>query len=475
MANSTVDADELPWDSRARGERARLELVLAWSLDESERLGEAAVVDRPLRLGRGEPEEGVPHARFRPWRPGPARSGHPLQSPRLSRDQLRLSPTPDGRLRVENVGRCPMRVHGAERLEAVVGPGDTLHLRNTLVLLVVRRTLLSPPGEAADFPFGGPDGLGLVGESEVAWRLRAELSFAARSAHHVLLLGPSGVGKELAARALHSLSSRAGRPLITRNAATLPEGLVDAELFGSARGYPHAGSPERPGLVGEADGSTLFLDEVGELPAALQAHLLRVLDRGGEYQRLGDARVRRADLRLVAATNRPVSALKHDFAARFPLRIELSGLEQRPEDIPLLAQAMLLRAREELARSGAASPIARFFGPDGRPRLHPDLVEALLHHRYSLHTRELHRLLWLAMSSSPGEFLGLSDALRAELTPAAPERGAEPPGREVIVAALAAAGGRPSLAAEALGLSSRFVLYRLMKKYGVAGGEEGSL
>jgi len=207
----------------------------------------------------------------------------------------------------------------------------------------------------------------------------------------------------------------------------------------------------------------------------LQAHLLRVLDRGGEYQRLGDARVRRADLRLVAATNRPVSALKHDFAARFPLRIELSGLEQRPEDIPLLAQAMLLRAREELARSGAASPIARFFGPDGRPRLHPDLVEALLHHRYSLHTRELHRLLWLAMSSSPGEFLGLSDALRAELTPAAPERGAEPPGREVIVAALAAAGGRPSLAAEALGLSSRFVLYRLMKKYGVAGGEEGSL
>jgi transcriptional regulator of acetoin/glycerol metabolism len=106
-------------------------------------------------------------------------------------------------------------------------------------------------------------------------------------------------------------------------------------------------------------------------------------------------------------------------------------------------------------------PIGRVGGPDGRPWLHPD------------------RLLWLATSSSPGEFLGLSDALRAELTPAAPERGAEPPergaeppGREAIVAALAAAGGKPSLAAEALGLSSRFVLVRLMKKYGVAGGED---
>ncbi|MCK6503529.1 sigma 54-interacting transcriptional regulator [Myxococcota bacterium] len=474
MATSTLDAHELPWDSRAQGERARLELVVAWSLDEPERLGEAAVVDRPLRLGRGEPEPAAPHARFRAWRPGRERAGRPLESPRLSRDQLRLVPDGDRSLRVENVGRCRLAVNGAERAEAVVQPGDTLHLRNTLVLVVVRRGGAAPGRVDGDFPFGGPDRGGMVGESEAAWRLRAELAFAAGSPHHVLLQGASGVGKELAARSLHTLSGRGQRPLVTRNAATLPESLVDAELFGSARGYPHAGSPERPGLIGEAHGSTLFLDEVGELPPALQAHLLRVLDRGGEYQRLGDARVRHADLRLVAATNRPLSALKHDFAARFPLRIQLPGLDERVEDIPLLVQATLTRARDELAQGAAPSPVARFFGPDGRPRIHPDLVEALLHHRYELHTRELVRLLWLAMGSSPGEYLGLTDAVRAELSPARPGRGAEPPDRAAIEAALAAAGGRAALAAEALGLSSRFALYRLMKKLGISGGEGGA-
>src|SRR5262249_49824490 len=156
----------------------------------------------------------------------------------------------------------------------------------------------------------------------------------AARAGHVLLVGPSGCGKELAAQAIHARSTRASRKLVSRNAATLPPGLIDAELFGNVANYPNAGMAERPGLIGEADGSTLFLDEIGELPETLQAHLLRVLDEGGEYQRLGDARRRKSDLRLVAATNRSIDELKPDLAARLPLRVALHGLDERPEDIP---------------------------------------------------------------------------------------------------------------------------------------------
>ncbi|MGH2898504.1 MAG: sigma 54-interacting transcriptional regulator, partial [Solirubrobacteraceae bacterium] len=92
--------------------------------------------------------------------------------------------------------------------------------------------------------------------------------------------------------------------------------LTEARLHGARRNYPNAGVAERQGLIGEADAGTLFLDEIGELPAALQAYPLRVLDQRGEYQLLGEAWVRCADLRVVAATNRAATELKHDFAAR---------------------------------------------------------------------------------------------------------------------------------------------------------------
>src|SRR5581483_3361135 len=137
------------------------------------------------------------------------------------------------------------------------------------------------------------------------------------------------------ARAVHDSSTRADKPLVARNAATFPEGLVDAELFGHARNYPNAGMPERPGILGQAAGGTVFLDEISELPVALQTHLLRVLDRG-EYQRLGDSASRVADVRFIAATNRP-EGLRPDLAARFKLRIPLPTLAQRAEDIPLIA------------------------------------------------------------------------------------------------------------------------------------------
>jgi DNA-binding NtrC family response regulator len=364
-----------------------------------------------------------------------------------------------------------------------------LTLRNTLILTVVRRaapsSALGGTAQAQAFVFGEPDPHGIVGEGAAAWKLRAELAFAARTDHHVLLRGPSGVGKELAARTVHAMSSRAGRPLIARNAATFPEGLVDAELFGCAKNYPNVGSPERAGLVGEADGSFLFLDEIGELAPAMQAHLLRVLDRGGEYQRLGETRLRRSDLRLIAATNRPLTALKHDFTARFTSRVELPGLEARREDIPLLLRAILRRAARDV------SVHDRFFLPtdDGarEPRIEPGLIEALLRHPFTHHTRELERIAWRAIATSPGEFVALTPEVEAELcvAPAVaspePAAAARTPNDEVdlesidraqIQAALAAADGRAAVAAERLGLRNRYVLYRLMKKHGIRQADE---
>ena len=182
------------------------------------------------------------------------------------------------------------------------------------------------------------------------------MAFAAQAASHVLITGASGVGKELAARAVHALSARADGPWVSRNAATLPDGLADAEFFGNAANYPNPGMPERPGLVGEAAGGTLFLDEIGELSEPLQAKLLRVAD-AGEYQRLGEATPRHADFVLVGATNRDPSSLKHDLAARFPVRLHVPGLAERREDIPLIAEALLQRAVAKMPPWRASSAI----------------------------------------------------------------------------------------------------------------------
>jgi two-component system nitrogen regulation response regulator GlnG/two-component system response regulator HydG len=478
-STSTVSEWSLPWarDDHGSGQSA-LHFVVVWSLSEAARVGECAPILEPSVLGRASAQKqtavDLPRVEFARRRPMSGGTPRELGDERISRDQLTVKPSGNAALQVERVGKCPMLVNGTKVDRATLRHGDTLSLHNVLVLLVVRRPVVpeairSYPAELA-FPFGGADPNGLVGESPAAWSLRDELAFAASSSRHVLLLGPSGSGKELAARALHALSSRRDRPFVARNAATFPDGLVDAELFGNIKNYPNPATPDRPGLIGSANGGSLFLDEIGELAPALQAHLLRVLDRGGEYQRLGDPDVRRADIRVIAATNRDLAELKDDFVARFPLHVELPPLDDRREDIPLLARHVLERAEQDSAELG------RFFegeGDERHARVDPRLMEALVCHDFRHEVRELERLLWLAVSSSRSHFLAPTPEVLAELQRKHPEPpGARPAAeldRETIERALEASAGNVTEAAKSLGMSSRFALYRLMRRHGIRG------
>jgi anaerobic nitric oxide reductase transcription regulator len=148
----------------------------------------------------------------------------------------------------------------------------------------------------------------ILGQSEALLRLQEEVKVVAGSDLPVLLLGETGVGKELFARRLHRHSPRRGKPLVHVNCAALPESLAESELFGHRRGAFSGAVTDRPGRFEAAEGGTLFLDEVGELPLSVQAKLLRTL-QNGEIQRLGADEPRRVNVRVVAATNRSLRTM----------------------------------------------------------------------------------------------------------------------------------------------------------------------
>jgi len=258
-----VSSDKL---GESAGDAEVTVLALAWSAEEPSRVGEIAVPAQDVQsqvLGRGEGENDETRIVFCRQRPGTFSPGRPLAGAGVSRRQLAIRSSEEG-IHVENVGRCELRVNGAVCERAVVRPGDTLYLRRQILLLCVRRVAFIPKGRflptSAWREFGEPDASGILGESPATWFLREQIAFVAKSSRHALLIGASGTGKELAARAIHAMSNRASKPFVARNAATLPPGLIDAELFGSARNYPNAGMAERPGLMGSVDGGTLFLD-----------------------------------------------------------------------------------------------------------------------------------------------------------------------------------------------------------------------
>ncbi len=467
--DATITIDHRP--SRAGDVATELGLVIVWSSAQPERVGEIGFVPRGASrlLGRGEGPSGETALVFGRQRPGELVPGEALAGRGISRRQLVLRGEGD-HIGFERVGRCPALLNGRELDTGRVAEGDVLALTEQLVLLCVRRRLELPP--LRNLPperwpdFGRADATGLIGESPAAWRMRDEVALVAMTSAHVLVLGPSGAGKEVIAAAIHRLSPRQQAPLVSRNAATLPEGLVDAELFGHVADYPQAGMAAREGLIGEADGGTLFLDEIGELDASLQAHLLRVLDQG-EYQRLGDDRRRRADLRVVAATNRDVSELKGDFAARLKVRVTVPGLEERREDIPLLLIMLLERAvrdtpqlRQTYALEGE--------GPALLTALEPDFVSDLVRGSYAYHVRELDRRLWEAIVGSVGPRIALvAEHAGASASHDVGDGPAVDVDADAVRAALDAHEGNKTAAAAELGLS-RFQLYRLLKRFDIA-------
>ena len=443
-------------------------LVLLWCTHEPNRCGEVAVLaprrrESSVVFGRGN-ADGEDTMTFARQRPGSVVPRGALNNPRLSRRQLVIHLGAGHTVDVENTGKPSLLHNGNMVASAVVEPGDTLEIGGNILLLYTLRSawIERTEGDEARHPFGEADAYGLVGESPAVWGLRAQISRAARRGGHMLIVGPSGSGKELVARAIHRQSLRASKSLVARNAVTLPDGLIDAELFGNVKNYPNMGMGERPGLIGEADGGTLFLDEIGELAQGGQSHLLRVLD-SGEYQRLGDAHVRRANLSVVAATNRNAAELKQDLAARFVSRIEVPGLQARPEDIPLLARYLLrgLAARDPDVRE-------RFF-PDGdttkAPQFTTGLLRMLVRHRYATHARELDALLQRATDASPGQRLRPVEIGEDAQSP--PSRRPETVTADEVVRTLARHAGSIEATWRALGLGSRHVLHRLMKKLGV--------
>jgi Nif-specific regulatory protein len=316
---------------------------------------------------------------------------------------------------------------------------------------------------------------GIVGTSAPLLRAIGELERVSAATASVLLLGESGTGKELFARALHLASPRRDAPFIKVNCAAIPEQLFESELFGHERGAFTGSHGERAGWFELAHGGTIFLDEIGELPLALQTKLLRTLQEG-TVMRLGGKREKKVDVRLVAATHRNLeheAALGHFrrdlFYRLYVIPIRLPSLRERPDDIPLLALHFLNRANQAHQRN---------------VNLTPDALALLARHAWPGNIRELgnviERLVLLAeqpaVSAKALEpLLRQADGPVADrTTPASALTGVREYGRvdshpaNVLLEALARHGGNRSRAAQALGFTLRQFSYR-MKKLGLDG------
>jgi formate hydrogenlyase transcriptional activator len=232
---------------------------------------------------------------------------------------------------------------------------------------------------AADFE-------GIIGQSAALRRVLQLVETVATSDSTVLLLGETGTGKELVARAIHDRSRRKERTFVKLNCAAIPTGLLESELFGHERGAFTGAIAQKIGRLELADQGTMFLDEVGDIPLELQPKLLRVL-QDGEFERLGSTRTKKVDVRLVAATNRDLERMIEERQFRsdlyyrlnvFPIR--LPPLRERPEDIPLLVRyfsqkyARRMQKRIESIPAAAMRKLARWHWP-GNVRELQNLVE----------------------------------------------------------------------------------------------------
>jgi len=282
-------------------------------------------------------------SRYAPLFANPGDAGLPLGHGGISRQPLQFARSaddgvamalPESAMVVEVNGRA---VTGPVAFDAAaVAHGQILTLGGAVVLCLHWMDRL---------PASNPVP-GLVGVGSAAIGVREQIRMVAPTELPVLLLGPTGTGKEIAARAIHALSRRAGAPLVAVNMAALNEALAGADLFGAARGAYTGAQSQRDGLFAEADGATLFLDEIGNAPAGIQPMLLRVLE-GGAYRPLGATQDRRSTARLIAATDQDLDASGFNQALLRRLEgfvIQLPPLRARREDIGVLVVHMMEEA-----------------------------------------------------------------------------------------------------------------------------------
>ena len=244
----------------------------------------------------------------------------------------------------------------------------------------------------------------IVGKSNAIKYVFYKIEQIALTDTSVLVLGETGTGKELAARAIHGLSRRKHRTLVKMNCATLPATLIESELFGHERGAFTGAQAKRIGRFEVANGTTLFLDEIGELPLELQPKLLQVIE-SGRFERLGSSETKNGDVRIIAATNRNLEEevrqgrFREDLWYRlniFP--ITMPPLRDRPEDIPLLVTFFIEKITKRLGKTIEVIPAS--------------VMEALQKYHWPGNVRELENVLERAVINSSGPKLRLVDELR---------------------------------------------------------------
>jgi len=301
----------------------------------------------------------------------------------------------------------------------------------------------------------------MIAESPVMRPVVEMIERIGPSEANVLITGENGTGKGIVARALHAMSRRASKPLVSVNVGGLSEGVFESELFGHIRGAFTDAKADRIGRFELADGGTLFLDEIANIPPAQQAKLLRVIETG-EFERVGSSQTRHADVRLISATNavleEEVTAgrFRQDLLFRLKtIEIRLPPLRERREDVPLFAGHFLhqqvSRYRKEIDGFDDAA------------------MKALLEHSWPGNVRELEHAIERAVLMSNGRTihrsdLGLQQPLDAE--PRLEDLSLEDVEAALIRKALARFGGNVSKVADALGLS-RSALYRRIQRYGL--------
>jgi len=284
-----------------------------------------------------------------------------------------------------------MRMGAVDYIAKPFDHGDMLNAVKRIISEHPRQESAAAEAAAGD----GKDGPAIVGDCPAMQRLMAHVARFAPTDSTVLVLGETGTGKELVARAIHRQSRRAGEALVCVNCAAIPETLIESELFGYEKGAFTGANTNRMGLIEAADGGTLFLDEIGELPMEAQARLLRFIQEG-EIRRIGSVHSRKVNVRLICATHRDLQTLaaegrfRQDLYYRINvLRLSLPALRDRGKDILYLAETLLARQVERFGR--------------GTMTLSPRAIQAITTYQWPGNVRELEHAIERAVILTEGD------------------------------------------------------------------------